>query len=51
MKTARRYLAWALAIALFFAVLPFALLRNACEWVLDLIMPTLDDLEAITRDK
>ena len=51
MKTARRYLAWALAIALFISVLPFAVLRIACDGVLDLVTPNLDDLEVIARDK
>ena len=51
MKTARRYLAFAVFVVVWVAFLPFAVIRVSTEWLIDfLVIPTLDSLEAIIHE-
>ena len=47
MKKARRYLARAIYVVLFVAVLPFAIVKIILDWFFETWVETLDDLKAI----
>jgi hypothetical protein len=51
MKRARQLLAMVAYVVVWFAFLPFAVIRVSTEWIVDeLAMPLLDDLGAIAND-